>query len=212
MTDSLVIGVAQLNPTVGDISGNPARIRDARAACAGCICLFAPSWRWSATRRKMGDAPGGRRRAHRAVQEPGGRHANGFSRAGGRRRGATERAPKQRGVARSRRVVAVRYKHELSTRRLRREALFTAGPLPDVIEFRGAWPRHLICETCVSTWRATRGARHGNPVVPNGSLFERGRVSQRIALAKERVRETGPPPRHQSGRRQTSWFDGGCSL
>lgn len=34
MTDSLTIALAQLNPTVGDIDGNVARIRAARAAAA----------------------------------------------------------------------------------------------------------------------------------------------------------------------------------
>src|SRR3954468_9876040 len=40
MTDSLRIGLAQLNPTVGDICGNLGRIRDARVACGeGCDLL-----------------------------------------------------------------------------------------------------------------------------------------------------------------------------
>jgi NAD+ synthase len=39
MTDVLNIALAQLNPTVGDIQGNLARIRDARKACAGCDLL-----------------------------------------------------------------------------------------------------------------------------------------------------------------------------
>jgi NAD+ synthase len=34
MTESLRIGIAQLNPTVGDVAGNVARIREAREACA----------------------------------------------------------------------------------------------------------------------------------------------------------------------------------
>ena len=39
MTDALVIALAQLNPTVGDIQGNLARIREARAASGGCDLL-----------------------------------------------------------------------------------------------------------------------------------------------------------------------------
>ncbi len=39
MTDALVIALAQLNPTVGDIQGNLARIRDARAAAGAADLL-----------------------------------------------------------------------------------------------------------------------------------------------------------------------------
>ena len=39
MTDALVIALAQLNPTVGDIEGNLDRIRRARAAASGSDLL-----------------------------------------------------------------------------------------------------------------------------------------------------------------------------
>jgi NAD+ synthase len=39
MTDALVIALAQLNPTVGDIEGNLARIREARAASGAADLL-----------------------------------------------------------------------------------------------------------------------------------------------------------------------------
>src|SRR3954449_262740 len=39
MTDVLTIALAQLNPTVGDIEGNLARIRGARDAAIGCDLL-----------------------------------------------------------------------------------------------------------------------------------------------------------------------------
>src|SRR6185437_6468803 len=35
MTDQLTISIAQLNPTVGDIAGNVAKLRQARAEAAG---------------------------------------------------------------------------------------------------------------------------------------------------------------------------------
>src|SRR5436190_23854283 len=39
MSDTLVIALAQLNPTVGDVPGNLARVRAARAACPDCDLL-----------------------------------------------------------------------------------------------------------------------------------------------------------------------------
>src|SRR3954449_6241187 len=40
MADSLRIGLAQINPTVGDIAGNLARIREARASCGDSCDLL----------------------------------------------------------------------------------------------------------------------------------------------------------------------------
>ena len=51
----LTIAIAQTNPTVGDIPGNLARIRAARARCRGGrapTSWSTPSWWWSAIRRK----------------------------------------------------------------------------------------------------------------------------------------------------------------
>jgi NAD+ synthase len=71
--------------------------------------------------------------------------------------------------------------------------VFAAGPLPEPVDFRGVRLGLPICEDiwypAVARHLAARGAEL--LIVPNGSPFERAKLGRRLALATERVRETG---------------------
>ena len=55
MTDQLSIAIAQLNPIVGDVAGNVAKVRAARAEAAkqGADIVIFSGWCCRATRRRI---------------------------------------------------------------------------------------------------------------------------------------------------------------
>src|SRR5262249_45019743 len=88
-------------------------------------------------------------------------------------------------------IAAVRHKHELPNYGVFDEKrVVAAGPLPDVVPFRGVNLAIPICEDiwfpAVTRHLADRGAEIF--LVPNGSPYERGKIDRRVALARDRVR------------------------
>jgi NAD+ synthase len=111
-------------------------------------------------------------------------------------------------------VQAVRTKHELPNYGVFDEKrVFAIGPLPEPIEFRGLKLGVPICEDiwypAVTAALAKAGA--DILIVPNGSPFDAGKLSQRLALSRERVRESGLPLVYlnQIGGQDELVFDGG---
>jgi NAD+ synthase len=218
MADSLRIGLAQINPTVGDIAGNLGRIRDARSTCGeGCDLLVCSELALigyppedlvlrpavlAETRRAV-DALALDTKSGPAVfvttpwQENGG--------------GPVYNAAV---LLADGRIAAVRYKHDLPNYGVFDEKrVFASGPLPELVEFRGARLGLMICEDMwyptVAAHLASRGA--DMLIVPNGSPFERGKLDQRIDLAAARVKETGLALLYvnQVGGQDELVFDGG---
>ena len=194
MPDTLTLGLAQLNPTVGDIPGNLALIRSARTAC-GCDLLVCSELALigyppedlvlrpavlAATRRAVeGLATETASGAAVLVTTPWEEH------------GAIYNAAV---LLADGKIAAVRYKHELPNYGVFDEKrVFAAGPLPEPVDFHGSRLGILICEDmwypAVARHLAERGAEL--LIVPNGSPFERAKLQQRVALATERVHETG---------------------
>ncbi len=94
------------------------------------------------------------------------------------------------------RVAAVRRKHELPNYgTFDEKRLFTSGPLPAPIEFRGVSIGVPICE---DIWFPTV-ARHLKDrgaellLVPNGSPYEMDKDDLRLSLVRDRVKEVGLP-------------------
>jgi NAD+ synthase len=91
--------------------------------------------------------------------------------------------------------------------------IFEPGPMPDVVEFRGVRLGIPICEDMWYPDVAAHLKKIGAEllVVPNGSPFEREKVGRRVALASERVRETGLALIYvnQVGGQDELVFDGG---
>jgi NAD+ synthase len=215
MPDALNLGLAQINPTVGDVAGNLAKIRESRHACGSCDLLVCSELALIgyppedlvlrpavivATRRAIDDL------AADTVSGPAVLATTPWHQDGV----VYNAVVLLDGGA----IVAVRYKHDLPNYGVFDEKrVFASGPLPDPIDFRGIRLGVMICEDMwyppVARHLADRGAEL--LVVPNGSPFERSKLNQRVALATERVRETGLALVYvnQVGGQDELVFDGG---
>src|SRR2546426_9373262 len=195
MNDALAIGLGQLNPTVGDIARNLAKIRQSRSACSGrcdlLVCgelvligyppedlVLRPAV-LAATRRAVealaADTATGCAVLVTTPWEDDGKVYNAVV------------------LLDEGRIVATRYKHDLPNYGVFDEKrVFVPGPLPEIVEFRGARLGVMICEDmwfpAVARHLHNQGA--GLLIVPNGSPFERGKFGQRAALAARRATET----------------------
>ena len=198
-THTLKIALAQLNPVVGDLSGNAGLLKQARAEAAASGAdivvageLFLTGYppedlvlkRSFLTRaRRMVDdlvaltADGGPALIFGAPMIDGGQLHNSVVAADGGQ-------------------MAVRHKHHLPNYAVFDEKrLFHAGPLPAPVEMRGVRIGVPICEDIwfgnVCAHLKAEGAEL--LVSPNGSPFERGKHEKRCAHARARVGETGLP-------------------
>ena len=196
MSDTLVIGLAQINPTVGDIAGNLAKIREARARC-GLHCDVLVCSELALIGYPPEDLvlrPAVLAATRRAVEDLAGDTVSGpalFVTTPWRENGVVYNAAVFLAEGR---IAAIRYKHDLPNYGVFDEKrVFASGPLPEPVEFHGVRLGLMICEDmwypAVAAHLAGRGA--DLLVVPNGSPFERSKLEQRIALATDRVRETG---------------------
>ena len=215
MTDTLVIALAQLNPIVGDIQGNLERIRKARAASSGCDLLVCAELALigyppedlvrrpavlEATRRAVDDLAAETRRGAAVLVTAPWREGDAVYNAAVLLDGG--------------RIAAVRYKHDLPNYGVFDEKrVFDAGPLPDAVDFRGVRLGIPICEDMWFPAVTAHLAKQDTEIllVPNGSPFERDKVGRRIALATDRVRETGLALVYinQVGGQDELVFDGG---
>lgn len=200
MTDQLTIALAQINPTVGALDDNAALIRAARAeaAAAGAdlvvypelsVCGYPPEDlvlkpffldKVEATVRALAadTADGGPALLVGAPwRVDGQRHNAALLLDGGS-------------------IAAVRLKHDLPNYGpFDEKRVFSAGPLPGPVNFRGVRLGVLVCEDMWTPDVAETLAETGAEilVVPNGSPFEIDKANRRLELAVARVVETGLP-------------------
>ena len=214
---SLSIALAQLNPTVGDVAGNLALVRRTRdeAARAGAdLVVFselllvgyppedlvlrpaivrAAADALQALERESGpEAPG------LVVTLPWSEHGRLFNAVAFVAEGRCER----------------RYKHELPNYGVFDEKrVFTPGPLPAPVDFRGARLGLPICEDVWFAGTAQHLAGQGAELllVPNGSPYEVDKSQQRLHLVRDRAQETGLAVAYvnQVGGQDELVFDGG---
>jgi NAD+ synthase len=194
MSDTLTLGLAQINPLVGDVAGNLDKIRRARAHCACDLLVTSELALIGYPPEDLVLRPAVIAATRRAIDELAAETVTGPA--------VLATTPwRDDGVVRNAallladgRIAAIRYKHDLPNYGVFDEKrVFSAGPLPEPIEFRGVSLGVMICE---DMWSATvarhlAGKRADLLIVANGSPFERSKLHQRIALATERVRETG---------------------
>ena len=214
---TLKIALAQLNPIVGDLSGNAGLLKQTRAeaAASGADIVVASELFLTGyppedlvlkrsfltrARRLVDDlvaltADGGPALIFGAPMIDGGQLHNSVVAADGGQ-------------------MAVRHKHHLPNYAVFDEKrLFHAGPLPAPVEMRGVRIGVPICEDIwFSDVCAHLKAEGADLLVsPNGSPFERGKHEKRCAHARARVGETGLPLVYvnQFGGQDELVFDGG---
>jgi NAD+ synthase len=215
MTDSLKIYLAQRNPTVGDITGNLAMIRESRAAAAGAdlvvypelvVCGYPPE--------DLVLKPFFQDRVEAAVRELAKDTADGgpamLVSAPWRREDGLYSAVM---LLDGGEIAATRLKHDLPNYSVFDEKrVFKAGPLPGPMPFRGVRLGVMICEDMwqpdVTECLEESGAEL--LIVVNGSPFESDKADMRIQLATQRVTESGLPMVYvnQIGGQDELVFDG----
>jgi NAD+ synthase len=194
MPDTLTFGLAQLNPTVGDIAGNLAQIRSARTACGSDLLVCSELALIGYPPEDLVLRPAVLAATRRAVEGLATETASGAAvlvTTPWEEHGAIYNAAVLLAAGK---IAAVRYKHELPNYGVFDEKrVFATGPLPEPVDFHGSRLGIMICEDmwypAVARHLAERGAEL--LIVPNGSPFERAKLHQRVALATERVHETG---------------------
>lgn len=219
MTDSLKISLAQLNPVVGDIAGNVAKIRAARIAAAGegadlvictelCITGYPPEdliLKNAFVRAAMD-----------AVEALAAETADGgpglivgtpwFDDDGNRYNAAI--------MLDDGKVQSVRFKWDLPNYGVFDEKrIFKAGELPGPVNFRGVRLGLAVCEDMWTPDVCETLMESGAEilVIINGSPYERDKVDVRMNYAVARVTETALPLIYvnQVGGQDELVFDGG---
>jgi NAD+ synthase len=198
MSDTLSIAIAQINPTVGDVRGNVARIMDARQKALDADLVLVPELALS------GYPPEDLvlKDAFLDAVEEGVATLAASTKDGGAALivGAPWRVGGQRYNAAllldGGKIAATVLKHHLPNYGVFDEArVFVGGPLPEPVMFRGFCLGLMICE---DMWyedvaAALRQAGAEILIVPNGSPFEIDKPDARRDHAQGRVRESGLP-------------------
>ncbi len=198
MTDTLVLAIAQINPTVGDVDGNVERIRAARAevpdaglVVCGELAVAGYPPEDLVLRRSFQDHIEGAVATLARDTAGGGpallvgapwRHDGGLYNAALLLDGGE--------------IAAIRLKHALPNYGVFDEKrVFAAGPLPEPVDFRGARLGVMVCEDMWGPGVARHLRREGAEifVVLNGSPFEIDKPNVRYELAADRVVEACIP-------------------
>ncbi len=197
MATNLSIALAQLNARVGDLAFNEAAILKARAAQPEADLLITPELSLIGyppedlvLKPSLAEAAeAGLERLRLATEDGGPALLVGLPwRKDGRLHNAAALVERGR--------VQLSFKHALPNYGTFDEArVFSPGPLPGPLPFRGCRLGVAICEDIwfpdVPECLAETGAEL--LLVPNGSPFERGKQDRRLSVAVARVGETGLP-------------------
>ncbi|MGF1592293.1 MAG: NAD+ synthase [Kiloniellaceae bacterium] len=208
MADTLKIALAQLNPTMGDIAGNLALLRKARAEAAARGADLVVATELAITGYPPEDLvlkPMFLAAAEDAIAALAGDTADGgpgMIVGGAWRQDPAARPPlfgkvfNTAYVLDGGKVVTHRSKHDLPNYGVFDEKrVFGAGPLPGPVNFRGVRLGVMICEDMwapdVCECLEESGAEI--LIVINGSPYELNKTEERIQLAVQRISETGLP-------------------
>ena len=218
MTDSLKVALAQLNPTVGDVDGNLAKVRAARetAVKQGADLVVCAEMVLSGYfPEDLVLKPAFQRRCHEAVEA-----LRADTAAGGPAILATtpwlEDGKLYNALIALDRgeVTARRFKVDLPNYGVFDDKrVFTPGPMPGPIVFRGVRIGVPICEDVWTPDVVECISETGGEIllVPNASPFEVGKFDVRVQLGLQRVIESGLPFVYvnQVGGQDEVIYDGG---
>ncbi len=191
----LTIALAQLNPTVGDIEGNLARIRRARdrAGAEGADLVVLPELALIGyPPEDLVLRPSAVDACHAAIDclVHDSRDAPALvATTPWREEGRVYNAA----ILIDKRTTVRRFKSDLPNYGVFDEKrVFAAGPMPDPVRFRGVMLGIPVCEDIWTSAITAHLARAGAEffIVPNGSPFEIAKFPTRIELARARTLET----------------------
>jgi len=200
VTGELAIALAQTDPKVGDVAGNLALARDARAKAAKLgvdLVVFSELNIAGYPPEDLVLKPAFQEACRAAVESLATDTADGGP-------GVIVGAPWVEAgrlhntalLLDGGKIAALRHKHELPNYGVFDEKrVFAAGSLPGPVVFRGVRLGLMICEDMWFPDAAECLVESGAEilVVPNGSPFEIDKLDERIALGVQRVVETGLP-------------------
>jgi NAD+ synthase len=217
MSDSLCIALAQVNPVVGDVGGNVALIRAARARAAALgadLVVFGELGISGYPPEDLVLKGAFLDSCEAAVNALAEETETGPAILIGAPWRVADEVHNAALLLDHGRVAATRLKRHLPNYGVFDEArVFTPGPLPLPIPFRGVRLGVLICEDMWYADVAHALAEAGAEilVVPNGSPYEVDKDGQRLEHARARVTETGLPLIYvnQIGGQDELVFDGG---
>jgi NAD+ synthase len=212
---ALTIALAQLNPTVGDLDGNLAKIRRARdeaAAARADLVVLSELAVVGYPPEDLVLRPSVVDKCHAAVDALVRESQSGPSlivTTPWRENGAVYNAA----ILIDKGQITPRYKCDLPNYGVFDEKrIFSAGPIPQPVNFRGTSIGMPICEDIWTPTVTAHLARAGAEMllVPNGSPYETGKFSTRLELVKARARETNVPVVYvnQVGGQDELVFDG----
>src|SRR5256714_1968718 len=204
-TDRLAIAVAQLNPTVGDITGNAEKARRARAAASrdgADLIVFSELFLSGYPPEDLVLKPALQAACRSRIEELACETTDGGPAMligtpwleNGKLHNAAA-------LLDGGRITAVRFKVNLPNYGVFDERrVFTPGPLPGPVNFRGVRIGFPICEDIWTDWGdyenvveclAETGAEL--LIVPNGSPYWRDKEDVRLNIAVKRVTESDLP-------------------
>ena len=218
MADTLRVALAQLNPRVGDVSGNLAKLRAARAearAQGADLVLTSELVLSGYPPEDLVLKPAFQNRCHDAVEALRADTADGGP-------ALLVGTPWREGDKLHNAIVCLD-KGEILGRRFKvdlpnygvfdEKRVFTPGPMPGPLVFNGVRIGVPICEDVWTADVVECIAETGGEIllVPNGSPYEMGKTELRVQLGVQRVVESGLPfvYLNQVGGQDEVVFDGG---
>ncbi|QIG50083.1 NAD+ synthase [Nordella sp. HKS 07] len=216
MTDHLVIALAQLNPTVGAVTENLAKARDAVAAArkAGAdLILFPELYICGYPPEDLVLRPSFVSACRAAAEDLAHDTAGGPAVLMGLPWRDGEKLHNAVALLNNGKIETLRFKHDLPNYGVFDEKrVFDAGPAPGPISFKGVRLGVPICEDIWTEESCETLAETGAEIllVPNGSPFEQNKDDTRLNLVVARITETGLPLAYlnQVGGQDELVFDG----
>ncbi len=215
-TDVLKIALAQLNPTLGDLAGNAAKLQSAHAeatATGADLVVFPELFICGYPPEDLVRKPAFAAACRRSVETLAPTLAGGAAALVGTVWPEGDKVYNAVALIEDGRITGVRYKVDLPNYGVFDEKrVFDAGPLPGPLNFKGVRIGVPICEDIWKEEVVECLSECGAEIllVPNGSPFEWNKDDVRVNIAVARVVEAGLPLAYlnQVGGQDELVFDG----
>ncbi|MBN8965500.1 MAG: NAD+ synthase, partial [Rhizobiales bacterium] len=197
--DSLAIALAQLNPTVGDVTGNAEKVRKARdeaAALGADVVAFPEMFIAGYPPEDLVLKPAFQAACRSAIEELARESATGPALLVGTPWAEDGKLYNAYVLLSGGAIEAIRFKVDLPNYGVFDEKrVFAAGPLPGPILIKGVRIGVPICEDIWGSEVVECLSETGGEIllVPNGSPYWRGKTEHRLNIAVARVVESGLP-------------------